>query len=167
MNTVAIIPAAGAGVRMGTDRAKQFLALKDRPLLGVTLERFQSCPSIDSIILVVPAGDLEYCKNDIVEKYHLSKVEKIVPGGERRQDSVRLGIEASGGKYSIVLIHDGVRPFVDHSIIEVFANNRQLITSRVYPTKVDSKEVYVFSEGGDAWAHVIHAWDMKKAGVVK
>jgi sucrose-6-phosphate hydrolase SacC (GH32 family) len=57
--------------------------------------------------------------------------------------------------------------FVDYSIIEVFANNRQLITSRVYPTKVDSKDVYVFSEGGDAWAHVIHAWDMKKAGVVK
>ena len=57
--------------------------------------------------------------------------------------------------------------FVDHSIIEVFVNSRQLITSRVYPTRVDSKEVYVFSEGGDGWAHVINAWDMKKAGVVK
>jgi beta-fructofuranosidase len=57
--------------------------------------------------------------------------------------------------------------FVDNSIIEVFANNRQMITGRVYPTRADSREVYVFSEGGDGWAHSIRAWDMKKAGVVK
>ena len=57
--------------------------------------------------------------------------------------------------------------FIDKSIIEVFANNRQLITSRVYPTRADSKEIYFFSEGGDGWAHVINAWDMKEAGVVK
>ncbi len=57
--------------------------------------------------------------------------------------------------------------FVDNSIIEVYANNRQMITGRVYPTRADSKEVQVFSEGGDGWAHVINAWDMKKAGIVK
>ncbi|KKL95767.1 hypothetical protein LCGC14_1851310 [marine sediment metagenome] len=57
--------------------------------------------------------------------------------------------------------------FVDNSIIEVFANNRQMITSRIYPTRSDAKEVYVFSEGGDGWAHQIKAWDMKEAGIVE
>ncbi|MBW1806201.1 MAG: 2-C-methyl-D-erythritol 4-phosphate cytidylyltransferase [Deltaproteobacteria bacterium] len=116
--SVAIIPAAGEGVRMGADRAKQFLDLHGRPLLVLTLERFQECPAIDGIILVVPPEDVEYCRKEIVESHGLSKVEKIVAGGERRQESVRLGIEASGGEYDLVLIHDGVRPFIDSGLIK-------------------------------------------------
>ena len=55
--TVAVIPAAGAGVRMGVDRAKQYFAIGGKPLLAVTLEKFQMCPSIHSIVLVSPPGD--------------------------------------------------------------------------------------------------------------
>lgn len=143
MKTVAIVPAAGAGVRMGVNRAKQFLDLNNRSVLSITLERFQSCPSIDSVILVVPAGDLEYCKKGIVEEYNLSKVEKIIPGGARRQDSVRLGIEASKGEYPIIIIHDGVRPFIDQAIIEEVVSeaheNRAVITG--LPAKETVKEI--------------------------
>lgn len=118
MNAVAIIPAAGAGTRMGINRSKQYMDLDGRPLLAVTLERFQDCRAIESIILVVPSNDVDYCRKEIIDQYHLKKVQRVVAGGKRRQDSVRLGIEASEGNYELVLIHDGVRPFVNPSLIE-------------------------------------------------
>lgn len=118
MKTVAIIPGAGSGERMGAGRAKQFLELNGRPLLAFTLEKFQECQAVDSIIVVVPPMDMEFCKTEIIKRYGLSKVKKIVAGGERRQDSVRLGIEASEGEYELVLIHDGVRPFINAGLIE-------------------------------------------------
>ena len=117
MKTAAIITAAGAGVRMGGDQAKQFVDLGGRPVLAVTVERFQVCPDIEGIILVVPPGREEYCRDEIVKKYHLAKVEKVVAGGERRQDSVRRGLEATEGRYPLVLIHDGARPLVSSDLI--------------------------------------------------
>ena len=93
--TVAIIPAAGSGTRMGGDRAKQFVEIEGRPLLAVTLKPFQTCPAVDAIILVVPSMDVDYCRKEIVEKFKLEKVKNVIPGGTRRQDSVRIGIEAA------------------------------------------------------------------------
>jgi 2-C-methyl-D-erythritol 4-phosphate cytidylyltransferase len=95
LKTVAIIPAAGAGVRIGSDRAKQFVELDGRPLIVTTLEKFQVCSAIDGIIVVVPPNDEDYCRGEVVERYNLTKVEKVIAGGKRRQDSVRLGVEAS------------------------------------------------------------------------
>ena len=133
LNTVAIIPAAGAGLRMKGDRAKQFLDLNGKPLLGVTLERFQVCQAVDSIILVVPSHEEEYCQKEIIDRYNVTKVAKIIAGGERRQDSVRMGLEASGGDYGLVLIHDGVRPFVESSLIDrivtIARKDRAVITA--------------------------------------
>jgi 2-C-methyl-D-erythritol 4-phosphate cytidylyltransferase len=114
---VAIIPAAGAGVRMGRKEAKQFLEIRGKPMLALTLERFQLSPAVHAIIAVVPAGQVDFCRTEVVEKCGLSKVAKVIAGGKRRQDSVRLGIEASEGLFEIVLIHDGVRPFVDEPLI--------------------------------------------------
>ena len=143
MKTVAIVPGAGAGIRMGGEKAKQFLEFDGKPLLALTMEKFQACPVIDSIILVAPVNELEFCKNEIIERYGLNKVEKIVPGGERRQDSVRLGIEASGGEYELVLIHDGVRPFIETGLIEQVVDsameNRAVITA--LPAKDTVKKV--------------------------
>jgi len=116
--TVAIVPAAGAGVRMGGDRAKQYLHLKDRPILAVTLEALQKCVMLDAIVLVVPAKDVDYCQKEIVEKFGIFKVANVVPGGKLRQDSVRMGLEALKGRYEIVLIHDGVRPMVEPDLVE-------------------------------------------------
>src|SRR5512139_1691988 len=102
---------------MGGHQAKQFMDLEGRPLLAVTLERFDLSPDIEGIVLVAPQGRVDYCRDEIVKKYHLSKVEKVVAGGERRQDSVRLGLEATEGRYPLVLIHDGVRPLVPPELI--------------------------------------------------
>jgi 2-C-methyl-D-erythritol 4-phosphate cytidylyltransferase len=145
VKTVAIIPAAGAGARMGVDRAKQYLDLHGKPLLAVTLEKFQICAAIQGIILVVPRDQVEYCTKEIIEPHHLTKVEKVVEGGERRQDSVRFGIEASEGRYELILIHDGVRPFIDPGLIEKVVaageKNRAVITA--LPVKETVKEVDV------------------------
>jgi len=141
--TVAIIPAAGAGIRMGGDRAKQFLDLDGKPLLAVTLQTFEFCKAVDSVIPVVPLTDIEYCRREIVKRYNLKKVYKLVPGGKRRQDSVRLGINATGGKFDIVLIHDGVRPVISVSfiqrLIEAAMTHRAVIPG--LPIKETVKEV--------------------------
>ncbi len=141
--TVAVIPAAGMGKRMGIAKAKQFLAFGGRPLLALTIEAFQKCSDVDAIIPVVPAADIDFCLKNIVEKYRFNKVHKVVPGGKRRQDSVRLGIEATDGEYSLVIIHDGVRPLVTSGLIDkVIAasrNHRAVITA--LPARDTVKEV--------------------------
>lgn len=141
--TVAIIPAAGAGVRMGSERPKQFLALEGKPVLQVTLEKFQGCQAIDAIIAVVPSADVDYCKREIVEKHHLGKVRKVIAGGPKRQDSVRLGIEASGGEYGLVLIHDGVRPLIPPDLIKrvVASAKKDGAVVAALPAKETVKEV--------------------------
>jgi 2-C-methyl-D-erythritol 4-phosphate cytidylyltransferase len=128
---------------MESDRAKQFLDLDGVPLLAVTLKPFQSCPDVHAIILVVPSADVDLCRKEIVERFKLDKVTKVVPGGKRRQDSVRLGLEATEGGYGLVLIHDGVRPMIGEELIErVVAEartNRAVITA--LPVKETIKEV--------------------------
>ena len=162
MRTVAIIPAAGVGVRMESERAKQFLDFHGKPLLTVTLEKFQNCPSIHGIILVVPQDQLDYCAKEIIEPYHLTKVEKVVRGGARRQDSVRMGIEASGGHYELILIHDGVRPLIDSRLIEkvVAAGERDRAVITALPVKETVKEV----DGND---QVIKTWDRGQLRMVQ
>jgi len=114
----AVIPAAGSGMRMGLEEAKQYLEIDGKPLLVHTLRTFQECHAVDSIIIVVPEKDVDYCLHQMVQRYQLSKVYKVISGGERRQDSVRNGIEAVADSCRWVLIHDGVRPFVSIELIE-------------------------------------------------
>lgn len=111
-NCSVVIVAAGSGKRMGTDISKQFLSIQNKPVVVYTLEKFSQIDEIDEIILVTKKEFIEYCKNDIVDKYNIKKVSKIIEGGKERQNSVFKGIEAIENKNSIVLIHDGVRPFV-------------------------------------------------------
>jgi 2-C-methyl-D-erythritol 4-phosphate cytidylyltransferase len=143
IKTVAVIPGAGAGLRMGGDKAKQFLEVDGKPILALTLEKFQACPAIDSIILVAPPDDVEFCKRTIIDRYNLNKVTKIIAGGKRRQDSVRLGIEASGGECEMVLIHDGVRPFIETDLIErtVIAAMKDRAVITALPAKDTAKKV--------------------------
>jgi 2-C-methyl-D-erythritol 4-phosphate cytidylyltransferase len=116
--TVAVIPAAGMGIRMGGARAKQFIEVDGVPLLAWTLAPFQRSSAVDALIVVSPADEVEYCEREIVKRFGLSKVRRVVPGGPRRQDSVRQGILASMGEYGLVLIHDGVRPVLDEIFID-------------------------------------------------
>lgn len=112
----AIVLAAGSGKRMGTKVHKQYLLMGGKPVLYYSLRAFQESKRIDEIILVCGAGEEDYCRKDIVEKYGISKARKIIPGGAERYDSVWNGLKET--KEGYVYIHDGARPFVDEEIIE-------------------------------------------------
>ncbi|MGN9136071.1 2-C-methyl-D-erythritol 4-phosphate cytidylyltransferase [Clostridium sp. HCP1S3_B4] len=116
MKVSAIILAGGKGKRMKANISKQFIMLKDKPILYYTLYRFIKNPNVDNIVLVLPKDEIEYCKKNIIEKYNL-KIDFIVEGGAERQDSVYNGLKALEDT-DIVLIHDGARPFVSNKIIE-------------------------------------------------
>lgn len=116
MKTTAIVLAAGQGKRMGSDVAKQYLLLNERPVLYYSLKNFEESP-VDEIILVTGEGMQEYCQKEIVDKYNIKKVSKIICGGKERYHSVACGLRAID-KCDYVLIHDGARPFATPSIIE-------------------------------------------------
>jgi 2-C-methyl-D-erythritol 4-phosphate cytidylyltransferase len=133
MKADAVIVSAGKGlrfmegksIRVGTTVVptpdhgkKQFHSLGGKPILAHSLDKFETCPLIRSILLVVGEEDMDYCLKEIVERYGFRKVSQIVPGGKRRQDSVKNGIDALPKDADIVAIHDGVRPFVTKAMIE-------------------------------------------------
>ena len=110
----AIVLAAGAGRRMGADVPKQYLSLAGKPVMVHSLETFEKSP-VKGIVLVVAPGEVEYCRREIVEKYHLHKVIAVVEGGAERYDSVYQGLLAAKSDY--VLIHDCARAFLTRDII--------------------------------------------------
>ena len=118
MNTDAVIVSAGKGHRFMEGPKKKFYFLGGKPILAHTLDKFETCPLIRSILLVVGQEDMDYCLKEVIEKYKFKKVSQIVPGGKRRQESVKNGMDALPKDEDIVVIHDGVRPFVTKTMIE-------------------------------------------------
>jgi 2-C-methyl-D-erythritol 4-phosphate cytidylyltransferase/2-C-methyl-D-erythritol 2,4-cyclodiphosphate synthase len=117
MRTVAIIPAGGAGKRLKSHIAKQYLLLDSVPVLVHTLKVFQKSKEIDEIIIALPPEDVVHIRQELAEKYGLTKVIKAVAGGNERQDSVGNCLVAIEGKCDLVVIHDAVRPFVTEELI--------------------------------------------------
>lgn len=117
---IAVIFAGGVGKRMGqTDKPKQFMEVAEKPIIIHTLEIFEKNENIDKIIIASLREWIDYLQ-DLLKKYNITKVEKIVPGGETGQMSIFNGIKAAKELYpedSVVLIHDGVRPFIDDELI--------------------------------------------------
>ncbi len=114
----AVILACGKGTRMETSIAKQYLILKGCPIIVHTLRIFASCVRIKNIYLVVPEKDMDYCKVKILDFYGFTDRVRLVAGGVRRQDSVYNALtQISDADKNIVVIHDGVRPFVTNEQI--------------------------------------------------
>lgn len=113
-----IVAAGGSGTRMGGSRAKQYLPLGGVPLIVHVLRRFQECPLIGKILLVVPGGDIPFVREEIINKYGVAAVTSVTPGGRERQDSVRNGLLLTAEEDRIVLVHDGARPFVTPGLID-------------------------------------------------
>jgi 2-C-methyl-D-erythritol 4-phosphate cytidylyltransferase len=116
----AVIPAGGMGLRMGKKIQKQFLSLGRKPILVHTILCFENCSAIDGIVIAVPEQSIGTVQQMIV-RWNLKKVLGVVVGGEYRQDSVYNALMfLSLDSKDIVLIHDGVRPFIRQSkILEV------------------------------------------------
>jgi 2-C-methyl-D-erythritol 4-phosphate cytidylyltransferase len=117
MKVGAIIAAAGSGRRMKTDRPKQLLALNGTPILVHTIRKFDACKVIDYIIVTAPREAVEEIKN-LVKSAGFKKSVAVIEGGERRQDSVAMGLQRLQPGTDIVAVHDGVRPFVPVEDIE-------------------------------------------------
>lgn len=115
--TCAIVLAAGQGKRMGTRIQKQFLDLGGYPVLFYSLNAFEKS-QVDQVILVTGKQEMEFCRQDLVERYGFSKVKAVVAGGAERYHSVCEGLKQVPDSSNIVLIHDGARPFVDSEIID-------------------------------------------------
>jgi 2-C-methyl-D-erythritol 4-phosphate cytidylyltransferase len=118
MKANAIIVSAGKGQRFMEGRKKQYFSLGGKPILAHTLDQFDTCPLIRSILLVVGQEDQDYCLKEIIEKFNYRKISQITPGGKQRQDSVKNGLDALSSHSEIIVIHDGVRPFVTKEMIE-------------------------------------------------
>ena len=114
--TTAIIVAAGKSTRMGAGTDKAFLSLGSKPVLAWSLLAFERCPQVDRIVLVV-RKDQQLAAKAVTHMFGISKLQAIVPGGNRRQDSVQAGLDACDLDTRYVLIHDGARPCITSAVI--------------------------------------------------
>lgn len=132
---IAVVFAGGSGIRMGAGIPKQFLEIEGKPILIHTLTLFEHHAMIDKIYIAMLSDYIPYTQQ-LVEEYRIKKVCKIIPGGETSQDSIYNAlVEARKDNPgdSVVLIHDGVRPYVSYDVIskniESVKENGNAITS--------------------------------------
>ena len=145
MNRVLIF-AGGTGQRMGTSSVpKQFLLAYSKPIIVHTIEHFQKCSRIDSIVVVCLEEYIPYM-NSLVAEYKLTKVVSVVPGGDCGQASIFNGLKELVRLYGqnnddIVLIHDGVRPLISEQLISdnidcVLSNGNSITVAKAVETVV-------------------------------
>ena len=146
---IALIVAAGSGTRMGLDTPKQFVLVKDKPLLYYSIQMFETYDELDAIVLVT---NQEYISlvEEIVDEYGFKKIKAIVPGGETRQDSVYNGllkIREFANEEDVVLIHDAARPLVNHRII--YDNIKACLKYGAVDTVIQASDTIVKSCDGN------------------
>ena len=129
LRCTAIIMAAGKGKRMQTAVSKQFLPVCGKEILAWTVDVFEKSPLVDTILLMASADGKEDVQH-LWDNYGWKKVAAVLEGGKERQNSVANGLAAVGEDTDIVLIHDGVRPFVTE---EMIADSKMCIRDREYP----------------------------------
>lgn len=143
---VAVIIAGGSGSRMGQDIPKQFINVYDKPVLIYTLEGFQKHPEIDAIEVVCIDGwhDILWA---YAKQFGITKLKWVISGGKTGQESIRNGVsflEDKCNENDIVVIHDGIRPLVDASvlsdILRVCKEKGNAVTSMPYNEQIFVKK---------------------------
>jgi 2-C-methyl-D-erythritol 4-phosphate cytidylyltransferase len=145
---MALIVAGGIGRRMNQRKRKQYLMLAGKPIIAHTVSVFEKCHHIDGILLVIPADDILSVRQNILPILKLEKPIQLVAGGKHRQDSVYNGLKRLDPDCRIVVIHDGVRPFVSPDqvsacILEAEKHDASLLGIPVFDTlkKVQSNRL--------------------------
>ncbi len=163
-DVTAIIVAAGEGRRMGRPKPKQFLDLAGRPLFSWALLPFEAHPDVAAIVVVLPAGDVASWTRSLTEEFGFSKIVAVVPGGERRQDSVRSGLEMARSRACpecrLVAIHDGARPLLSIELL-----GRCLTAARKYGAAVpvlDLSDTLIRIGSDGAWADTIDRSELRR-----
>lgn len=138
----AIIIAGGSGHRMGQDIPKQFINVYDKPVIIYTLEGFQRHPQIDYIEVVCLDGWHEVLWA-YAHQFNITKLKWIVNGGNTGQESIRNGVfnlESKAKNDDIIVIHDGIRPLVDETVLtDVILNAKKYgnaVTSLPYNEQI-------------------------------
>ncbi len=116
MKTIAIIPAGGKGIRSGTAAPKQYLKFNDKELIVYTLDIFQQNEMIDEIIISAE-GNYINLLNELKEKHNLSKISKVVEGGDTRQDSVYNALKSLADIDDLIAVHDAARPLLPQNVL--------------------------------------------------
>ena len=147
---IAIIIAGGSGNRMGQDIPKQFLNVCDKPILVYTLESFQRHPCVGAIGVVCIDGWESFVQS-YANQFNITKRQWIAPGGGSAQESIRNGVNALAGRCApddIVIIHDGIRPLVEPSVLEDVISKAKIhgnaVTSMPY-----NEQIFVISPDDD------------------
>jgi len=113
----AIIASAGAGKRLPAFIEKPYIIVGDKPILAHTLLAFEKFNAVNEVVVVVSEASKDYFQKEIVDRYKLEKVKKVVGGGQTRSGSVYNGLKQVNEKNEIIMIHDGVRPFVSELMV--------------------------------------------------
>jgi 2-C-methyl-D-erythritol 4-phosphate cytidylyltransferase len=143
---IAIVPSAGLGKRFDAKIRKTFAAVHDVPLLVHTLRRLAAERSITEIIPVLRKQDIEN-GFQFINEYQVEKVTRIARGGKERQDSIHNALmlldQNGSNPDSIVLIHDGVRPFIPEGLIASLISGLKTFDGVIpgIPVKETIKEV--------------------------
>lgn len=124
-NLRVVIAAAGKGSRMKSFTNKQYMLLNSRPVLSYSLDFFEKINMVDEIVVVCGVNELEYCQREIIDRFHYSKVSKLLPGGRERQDSVWAGLKELGGDTNLVAVHDGARPLLSSAVFSRLVNEAE------------------------------------------
>ncbi|MBQ9480415.1 MAG: 2-C-methyl-D-erythritol 4-phosphate cytidylyltransferase [Selenomonadaceae bacterium] len=142
LGTTAVVVAAGRGQRTRQDIPKQFINVRDKPIIIYTLENFQQHPEVDGIVVVCLDGWQDILRA-YARQYNIDKLKKIVNGGSTVQESLRNGVfalEDICADDDIVIIHDGIRPLVEDAVLsDVIATCRQhgnAVTSLPYNEQI-------------------------------
>lgn len=117
MRKYAIIVAGGKGLRMGGELPKQFIPIEGRPVLMRTLDTFYAYDNSIKIILVLPGDHQSYWKQ-LCREHQFAVPHRIANGGATRFHSVQNGLSLVDAAEALVAVHDGVRPFVSHAVME-------------------------------------------------
>ena len=148
---IALIIAGGSGNRMGQDIPKQFINVYDKPVLIYTLESFQKHPLINAIEVVCISG-WESMVQAYANQFNITKLKWIVPGGGSAQESIHNGVlnlEGICSKDDIIIIHDGIRPLVDDTVLTDVIEKAQeygnAVTSMPY-----NEQIFVVSEDDES-----------------
>ena len=116
---VAIVPAAGKGVRIKNKIGnKLFINIHGKPIIFYTLYQLDTCKLIDEIYLILDKENIK-AREEQIESFKIQKLKKIIVGGNTRGESVYNGLKAIEGNPEIILIHDGARPFISHEKIQL------------------------------------------------
>ena len=147
---IAVIFAGGVGKRMhSTDKPKQFLEIYSKPIIIHTLEHFEQHPMIDFIVVVCKEEWIGYL-NELLYKFRIEKVKKVVPGGDTGQLSIYNGLRAAedvaGLDDTVVLIHDGVRPLITEKLISDNIESVRKHSSSI-TTALVTETILVVNEG--------------------